>query len=657
MSAVTVNNRTYSDDSNPITGLGNGGHRTRLIPLFSDALTEIADQVLTASQSYRATSTSTVLIGAGSKDFVVTEGKGFAVGDLVLARHSTNASTFMVGAITAFNAMTGDLSLSVAPGDFGGSGWISAWVVSGPIGPRGLRGLAGYSYGWDVSAVAGDPGSGNIRANDAVLTSATELYLDHVDGLGVDVSAQLANWDASTSAVKGLLILRSQTDPSQQISYDVTAVASSVGYFTLTVIYRGGAASFEAGIVVDVTFSRTGDKGEKGDQGETGSITNAGDGTVTAPGFAFSSETGLGIRRKGPALATITANGTDLLELRPATLSEAQAGTNALAVMTPKRVADAITALAKANFVRTALTTGTTLTRADRGRYIDVTSGSVTLNFEDSMYFGSGWSIVIGNSGSGDVTLQPYVTDAIDGRLNLVMYPGELRLIIVDEEDLASRVLAPFRKTFTASGTFTVPPGYRAFGGLAWSGGASGIVNPAGGTRVPGGCGGGCFPFLIPTENILTSTLFFYVGAGGAASTTTTSNAGGDTWINTLFRVKGGASTGGAVSSAFNVGDGSAGAFGAGALGQSPIYGGGSPPNADADGSSSVYGGGCGGGVSTTSINLSQGLSGFAGRGGAGSVAGTPGDGVAPAGGGGSTRTGPRSGAGARGELRIWGVC
>jgi hypothetical protein len=94
MTAVTVNNRTYSDDSNPVTGLGDGGHRTRLIPLFADSLVEIANQVQLAAQSYRAVSTSAVAIGAGAKTFLIPPNKGFAVGDAVLARQNSNPSNF-----------------------------------------------------------------------------------------------------------------------------------------------------------------------------------------------------------------------------------------------------------------------------------------------------------------------------------------------------------------------------------------------------------------------------------------------------------------------------------------------------------------------------------------------------------------------------------
>ena len=40
MASVVLNGNTYTDDSNPSTGMANGGHRTRFIPALSDMLTE-----------------------------------------------------------------------------------------------------------------------------------------------------------------------------------------------------------------------------------------------------------------------------------------------------------------------------------------------------------------------------------------------------------------------------------------------------------------------------------------------------------------------------------------------------------------------------------------------------------------------------------------
>ena len=73
-----------------------------------------------------------------------------------------------------------------------------------------------------------------------------------------------------------------------------------------------------------------------------------------------------------------------------------------------------------------------------------------------------------------------------------------------------------------------------------------------------------------------------------------------------------------------------------------------------------VYGGAGGGTISSDDATLfnpaSYSTSVFGGAGGNASVASNGSDGTAPGGGGGATKSGTTSGAGARGELRIWGI-
>lgn len=55
MAGVTINGNTYTDDSNASTGLANGGHRTRFIPLIADVVT-VAAQVADGAAAVQAES-------------------------------------------------------------------------------------------------------------------------------------------------------------------------------------------------------------------------------------------------------------------------------------------------------------------------------------------------------------------------------------------------------------------------------------------------------------------------------------------------------------------------------------------------------------------------------------------------------------------------
>lgn len=316
------------------------------------------------------------------------------------------------------------------------------------------------------------------------------------------------------------------------------------------------------------------------------------------------------------------------------------------------------------NIYRSARTSNTMLAAADKGKLIDITSGSFTQTFDAAATLGDGWWCRIRNSGTGDITLDPDGAETIDGLANFVMYPGEVRLVQCDGVELRSIVLNSFYKVFETSGTLTVPPGYRWLDTLTWGGGNSGQKTGSASNALGGG-GGGCFPATIPVE-ILGASVAITVGAGGAARTGSQTGAkGGASSIGSfvvvcMFSGTSAPENGGAVTAAGTApmepeGESNA-AFGrspAGPNNQS-VYGGTSAAITGA-GAKAVYGAGCGGSTNGATA-YAGGTSIFGGNGGAAGDAVSGVDGSIPGGGGGGTRTGSRSGAGARGEVRIWGV-
>lgn len=312
---------------------------------------------------------------------------------------------------------------------------------------------------------------------------------------------------------------------------------------------------------------------------------------------------------------------------------------------------------------RSERTSNSILVEADRGTLVDITANTFTQTFTAVVTLTNGWWCYYRNSGTGDVTLDPNSSETIDGLTTFVMYPGETRLIQSDGTNLNSVVLSPFKKIFTASGTFTKPPGYQEFAGLIWSAGASGERTNNTGTLSRGGAGGGCGDYKLPASDV-GATETVTIGAGGAAVTTVAvGSVGGDTTLGSLVSAfagnlwdDGGSILPGALVITNNQVGNYEGMQGVTAT-RATIWGGGAAfSDASANGPDSWYGGTAGGSLNASATLRAPGSSKFGGDGG---VAVSVSNGVAgsqPGGGGGATQTGTQSGAGADGQLEIWGI-
>lgn len=172
---VTVNGNTYTDDSHASTGLGNGGHRTRLVLMLSDAVADLAakqaaaaasaatasTQASNASSSASAAAASAAIAAAiaggfvgtsatswtpsiGSQAFATQAGEQYTAGVWVTVVSAANGANNGYGQVISYTGTTLTVDVQVASG----SGAHTDWNIS----IAGVRGPAGSNAGTDLVA-------------------------------------------------------------------------------------------------------------------------------------------------------------------------------------------------------------------------------------------------------------------------------------------------------------------------------------------------------------------------------------------------------------------------------------------------------------------------------------------------------------------------
>lgn len=521
-----------------------------------------------------------------------------------------------------------------------------------------------------------DPGLGNVPnpSDDEVIFDADAFdFTTRMPGFGADIKAigdaTYTNAQyAETKAGEAATSAGTATTKAGEALISANNAATSANNAALA------TAKFQGEFATDPALNKTG-------------------GPLTAGDWYINTVSGLIRAYTGTAFVNsvnVTAGVDSINGLAGAvnspTQAEAEAGTEATKPMTALRTAQAIAALSyNGKIQRSARTSNTLIAASDSAKWIDITSGTFTQTFAPAATLGNGWWCYLGNSGTGDITLDPDGSETIDGLSSYVMYPGEVRLVQCDGVSLRTAVINAFYKEWTSSDIFIKPPGYRLFEGLLWGGGGSGAkgnsTTPAYG---PGAGGGACNPIKLKQSAVPPSTVVTIAATTVAPTAANmTGSTGGTSSFGTLAYAYGGSggdlvnSGGGGIYSAgvsasntsgskcggdpqgYVVSANTAGAFGGGGGGgagtSSSAFGGGGNTTSSTPGIS-VHGGG-GGGTSNPTTLRPGGISIYGGSGGNGGVGltGNAQDGLAPGGGGGGTCAGT-AGAGARGELRLWGV-
>lgn len=124
---------TVSDDSNPTTGLANGGHRTRFVPALAQtvamaATAQASAQAATNAPGTYGTSTTSLALGTGSKTLTMQTGRSIVPGMQMVIAYTTTPTSLMRGTVLSYDSGTGQLVVSV---DYASTtGTFAAWTIS-----------------------------------------------------------------------------------------------------------------------------------------------------------------------------------------------------------------------------------------------------------------------------------------------------------------------------------------------------------------------------------------------------------------------------------------------------------------------------------------------------------------------------------------------
>ncbi len=137
-------------------------------------------------------------------------------------------------------------------------------VPKGDKGDTGSTGSAGsyaFEYTFDTGTTDADPGAGKIRANNAMLSVATQLFISETDRLSVSQAAAIQQFDDSTTTLRGYITLIDVATPANRVRFSISGSITDGGtYDKITVAYVSGVTTLTA-VNVALIFERTGDKG------------------------------------------------------------------------------------------------------------------------------------------------------------------------------------------------------------------------------------------------------------------------------------------------------------------------------------------------------------------------------------------------------------
>lgn len=132
---------------------------------------------------------------------------------------------------------------------------------------------------FDNSTAMADPGTGDLRLNNATPSSATAIAISETNADGAAMAAWIATFDDAAATNRGYLTIRKNS--TNFAIYAVTGATTDNGTWdTLAVTYVAGGGSFTSADSLYLSFAQSGNNGGGLTDGDKGDITVSGAGSI-----------------------------------------------------------------------------------------------------------------------------------------------------------------------------------------------------------------------------------------------------------------------------------------------------------------------------------------------------------------------------------------
>jgi hypothetical protein len=125
-------------------------------------------------------------------------------------------------------------------------------------------GAVAYKWLFDISVTMADPGTGDVRLNNATLSAVTQIAISALtaDTGNPDVSAFIVTWDDSLHSPRGTIVIRLSGTPATFVIYSINGTITDNGtWLQIPVAHVAGNGSLADTDKLFIHFLRSGDDG------------------------------------------------------------------------------------------------------------------------------------------------------------------------------------------------------------------------------------------------------------------------------------------------------------------------------------------------------------------------------------------------------------